>query len=109
YQVNASLAQQLALVAQNQIALATGTDVIASTLSQKDEATLESRIIRDDEPSAAEGREVVLDSDHYAYASVLLHGALPSPVRCYVLMPLAHVNNSLKHLNRTIYILAGSA
>jgi len=109
YQVNASLAQQLALVAKNQIALATGTDVIASTLSPKDEATLETRIKEDTEHSLTEGREVALDSGHYAYDSVLLHGALPSPVRCYVLMPLAPVSSFLKHLNRTIYILAGSA
>ena len=109
YQVNASLAQQLALVAQNQIALAIGNNIIASTLSPKDEATLETRIKQDTEHAIAEGHEVALDSDQYAYASVLLHGALPSPVRCYVLMPLAPTSNFLKHLNRTIYILAGSA
>jgi signal transduction histidine kinase len=109
YQVNASLAQQLALVAGNQIALAIGNHVIASTLPPKDEATLEPKIGQDTEVRTSEAREVALDSDHYAYASVLLHGALPSPVRCYVLMPLAPTNTFMRHLNRTIYILGGSA
>jgi signal transduction histidine kinase len=109
YRVNSGLAQQLALVASNQIALAIGSDVIASTLSPKDEATLEDRIKQDLQASSSEDREVALDSDHYAVASILLHGALPSPVRCYVLMPLAPVHSFMQHLNRTIYILAGSA
>jgi signal transduction histidine kinase len=109
YQVNSSLAQQLALVAQNQIALAIGGDVIASTLSPQDETTLESRLKQESLGAPSEAREVVLDTDHYAVASVLLHGALPSPVRCYVLMPMAPVNTFMRRLNRTIYILAGSA
>jgi signal transduction histidine kinase len=108
YQVNSGLAQQLALVAGNQIALAIGDDVIASTLSRKDEAILENSI-KNDPSVTSEAREVALDSDHYAYASILLHGALPSPVRCYVLMPLAPVHSFMQHLNHTIYILAASA
>jgi signal transduction histidine kinase len=109
YQVNSTLAEQLALVAQNQIALAIGGDVIASTLSSKDEATLESRLKQDGQAVPSEAREVALDSDHYAVASILLHGALPSPVRCYVLMPMAPVNSFMRRLNRTVFILAGSA
>src|SRR6202000_1492119 len=40
FQVNSSVAQQMALVAQNQIALATDQDVIASTLPPNDAAML---------------------------------------------------------------------
>jgi signal transduction histidine kinase len=109
YQVNSSLAQQLALVAQNQIALAIGGDVIASTLSPNDETTLEAHLKEEKPGGASEAREVALSSDHYAVASVLLHGALPSPVRCYVLMPMGPVNTTTRRLNRTIFILAGSA
>jgi signal transduction histidine kinase len=108
YQVNATVAEQLALVAGNQIALATGNDVIASTLPAKDEAALERTIAQDDLRVSSE-REIALDTDHYAFSSVLLHGALPSPVRCYVLMPLAPVNSFMQRLNRTIYILGTSA
>jgi signal transduction histidine kinase len=108
YQVNATVAEQLALVAGNQIALATGNDVIASTLPAKDEAALE-RTIAQDDLRASSAREIALDTDHYAFSSVLLHGALPSPVRCYVLMPLAPRNSFMQRLNRTIYILGTSA
>src|SRR6266478_6473174 len=89
YQVDASVAEHLALVANNQIALATGDRLIASTLPPKDEAALH--------------------TDHYAFSSVLLHGALPSPVRCYVMMPLGPVNSFMTRLNRTIFILGASA
>jgi signal transduction histidine kinase len=53
--------------------------------------------------------EIALDTDHYAVSSVLLHGALPSPVRCYVMMPLGPVNSFMSRLNRTIFILGASA
>jgi len=43
--------------------------------------------------SKPEEREVTLATDEYAFSSVLLHGALPSPVRCYVMMPLRPVNS----------------
>ena len=109
YQVNATVAEQLALVAGNEIALATGNDVIASTLPPKDEAALANKIKLDESLVGSEPREIALDTDRYAVSSVLLHGALPSPVRCYVLMPLARVNSFLEHLNRTIYVLSASA
>jgi signal transduction histidine kinase len=103
------VAQQLALVAGNQIALATGTDLIASTLPHQDEVALQRRISQADPLLASETGEIPLDSDHYAFSSVLLHGALPSPVRCYVLMPMAPVNTFMGHLNHTIYVLGASA
>src|ERR1700729_1364020 len=109
YQVNASVAQQLALVAQNQIALATDHDVIASTLPQKDEAMLAELIRKSDRQVRPESTEITLETDHYAIASVLLHGALPSPVRCYVMMPLAPVDGFMRHLTRTISVLGVSA
>jgi signal transduction histidine kinase len=109
YQVNSTVAQQLALVAGNDIALATGDDVIASTLSTADEAALQRSIRQNNIRPTPDAREITLASDRYAYSSVLLHGALPSPVRCYVLMPLARVNSFLLHLNHIIYILGASA
>jgi signal transduction histidine kinase len=109
YQINSTVAQQLALVAGNQIALATGTDLIASTLPHQDEVALQRRISQADPLVASEAGEIPLDSDHYAFSSVLLHGALPSPVRCYVLMPMAPVNGFLTRINHTIYVLGTSA
>jgi signal transduction histidine kinase len=109
YQVNSSVAQQLALVANNQIALATDKDLIASTLPPADEAALQ-RLIRLGGPQTSPpSTEIALDTDRYAFSSVLLHGALPSPVRCYVMMPMASVDSFMQHLTRTIYILGASA
>lgn len=109
YQVNASVAEQLALVAQNQIALATESDLIASTLPPQDEAML-AKLIRQADPQVhSDSNEIVLETDHYAFSSVLLHGALPSPVRCYVMMPLAPIDTFMRRLTRTISILGVSA
>jgi signal transduction histidine kinase len=109
YQVNSSVAEQLALVAQNQIALATESDLIASTLPPQDEAML-AKLIRQGNPQLrSDSNEVTLETDHYAFSSVLLHGALPSPVRCYVMMPLAPIDTFIRRLTRTISILGVSA
>jgi signal transduction histidine kinase len=109
YQVNSSVAQQLALVANNQIALATDKDLIASTLPPADEAALQRLISLGDRQMSPSSTEIVLDTDRYAFSSVLLHGALPTPVRCYVMMPMASVESFMQHLTRTIYIVGASA
>jgi signal transduction histidine kinase len=109
YEINATVAQQLALAVGNQIALATGSDVIASTLPHDDELALEQAINRSDPQLSPDAHEITLQTDSYTYSSVLLHGSLPSPVRCYVLMPLAPLNDFLHRLYRTIYILGASA
>jgi signal transduction histidine kinase len=109
YQVDSSVAAQLALVASNQIALATGNDLIASTLPLRDEVAMQRKLREKDAQLDSGSREVALDTDSYAYSSVLLHGALPSPVRCYVMMPLGPVNGFMRRLNRTIFILGASA
>ncbi|HXN51077.1 MAG TPA: HAMP domain-containing sensor histidine kinase [Candidatus Acidoferrum sp.] len=109
YQVDSSVAEHLALVAGNQIALATGDRLIASTLPPKDEAAMQRRLSQANPEANPDEHEIALDTDHYAFSSVLLHGALPSPVRCYVMMPLGPVNSFMSRLNRTIFILGASA
>lgn len=109
YQVDSSLAEQIAQVAGNQIALVTDDDLIASTLPPSDEAELQRRISQDKFKSKPDAGEIALKSDRYEFSSVLLHGALPSSVRCYVLMPLGPVKSFTRRLNNTILILAASA
>jgi signal transduction histidine kinase len=109
YQVDSSVAEHLALVAGNNIALATGDRLIASTLPPKDEAAMQRWLSEADPEANPEAHEIALDTDRYAFSSVLLHGALPSPVRCYVMMPLGPVNSFMDRLNRTIFILGASA
>jgi len=108
YQVDSAVAQQLAIAANNLIALTTGDTVIASTLPARDEAHLE-RLIRSGKfPVTTTSGEMALETDHYTFSSVLLHGP-PSPVYCYVMMPLAPVNAFIKRLDYSIYLIGGLA
>jgi signal transduction histidine kinase len=108
YQVDATVAQQLAAVTGGQIALTSGDKVIASNLPAVDEARLQSLLQRGG-PGNRELSELALQTDHYASASVVLHDAPPSPIRCYVMMPLAPFDTFLHRLNRTIFISAAVA
>jgi signal transduction histidine kinase len=103
------VAEHLAMEASNHIALATGDRLIASTLPPKDEAAMQRRLSESNPEADPQQHEIALETDHYAFSSVLLHGALPSPVRCYVMMPLGPVNSFMSRLNRTIFILGASA
>jgi signal transduction histidine kinase len=109
YQVDAAVAQQLAIAANNQIALTTGDTVIASTLPVRDEAELARRIRAGEFPVTPASGEMALETDHYTFSSVLLHGSSPSPVYCYVMMPLVPVNTFIKRLDYSIYLLGGLA
>jgi signal transduction histidine kinase len=109
YQVDAAVAQQLSIAAQNLIALTTGDTVIASTLPARDEEGLQ-KLIRST-PSLIEvpSGEIALETDHYAFSAVLLHGGSPAPVHCYVMMPLVPVNAFIRRLNYSIYLIGGLA
>jgi signal transduction histidine kinase len=109
YQVDSAVAQQLAIAAGNQIALTTNDTVIASTLPASDEAELQRRIRTAIlSPNDTSG-EIALQTDRYVFSSVLLYGSSPSPVRCYVMMPLQPVNTFIRRLNYSIYAVGGLA
>jgi signal transduction histidine kinase len=109
YQVDSTVAEHLAMEANNHIALATGDRLIASTLPPKDEAAMQRWLSKSNPEANPQEYEIALETDHYAVSSVLLHGALPSPVRCYVMMPMSGVNSFMSRLNRTIFVVGGSA
>ena len=109
YQVDSAVARQLAVVAGNQIALSTGNTVIASTLPLPDETELQRLILSGSMTVDASSGELTLHTDQYAFSSVLLHGSSPSPVHCYVMMPLQPVRAFVKRLNFTIYLICGLA
>jgi signal transduction histidine kinase len=109
YQVDSAVAQQLAIAAGNQIALTTGDTVIASTLPARDEAGLQRRIRSGMLSASNTSGEITLETDQYVFSSVLLHGSSPSPVHCYVLMPLIPVNTFIKRLNYPIYVIGAVA
>lgn len=109
YQVDATVAQQLALLSASQIALVTDDKIIASTLSPAEQAELE-RWISSAKLLADKGtRELLLAANPYQVASVLIQNGPATPVRCYVLMPLQQANGFIKRLNRMILILGTSA
>jgi signal transduction histidine kinase len=109
YQVDSAVAQQLANVAGNPIALTTGDSVIASTLPPKDEAELHRQIHNRIIPADKTSGQLNLQTDQYAFSSVVLNESSPSPVHCYVMMPMVPVNTFLKRLNHTIYLVCGLA
>jgi len=109
YQVDSAVAQQLAIVAGNQIALSANDTVIASTLPPRDEAELQRQIRSGVSVPITGSGELTLETDQYAFSSVLLHGSSPSPVHCYVMMPLASVDAFIKRLNYTIFLVCGVA
>jgi signal transduction histidine kinase len=109
YQVDSAVAQQLSVATGNQVALTTGDTVIASTLPVRDAAELQRRMRSGAFSSTNTSGELALDTDKYTYSSVLLHGSSPSPVRCYVMMPMVPVSSFIKRLNYSIYVAGGLA
>jgi len=109
YQVDSAVAQQLAIAANNQIALTTGDTVVASTLPTRDEGEFQRRLRSGVFSVDRTSGEIALETDHYAFSSVLLHGSSPSPVHCFVMMPLVPVNTFTNRLNNSIYLIAGLA
>jgi signal transduction histidine kinase len=109
YQVDSAVAQQLSVATNNQVALTTGDTVIASTLPARDSAELQRRMRSGAFSIANTSGEIELDTDKYAYSSVLLHGSSPSPVRCYVMMPMVPVSSFIKRLNYSIFVAGGLA
>jgi signal transduction histidine kinase len=108
YQIDATVAEQLAMVSGSQIALTTGDKIIASTFSPADQAQLE-QWIQKSRDAEADPRELALGQDQFQVASVVIHKGAPVSVQCYVLMSLQPVNAFLRRLNRTILLLGISA
>ena len=108
YQIDATVAEQLSLVSGSQIALTTGDEIIASTLSSGDQAGLK-RWMQSSAGADAGTVEMSLGNDPYQVASVVIHDGPPASVKCYVLMSLQPANAYLRRLNRTILLLGISA
>jgi len=109
YRVDSQVAQQLAVVAGSQIVLATGPNLIASTLSPTEETAFQNWLSRNSATEEGNSREMTLGTSQYQVASVLIRGGPPAPVRCYVLVSLKQPNSFIERINRTIFILMVSA
>lgn len=109
YQIDSTVASQLAVVARSQIALAANHKVIASTLPANDEQNLQRRLDENSLDSGAAAQELSLATGSYQIASVLIHPGPSTPVTCYVLMSLRPANAFIQRLNRIIFIVGLSA
>jgi signal transduction histidine kinase len=109
YQVDSTVAEQLALVAGGKIVLVTGNKVIASTLSSREDGELQERLGQYTAPLDSGTQEVNLASEPYQVAAVSLHADPRTPVQCYVLIPLRRPMDFIGKLDRTILALGISA
>jgi signal transduction histidine kinase len=108
YQIDSTVAQELSQASGSQIALATGDQIIASTLPPRQQEQLQRGVPSESEVPPG-SREIVLDGEVYQAATVLIYKGAPATVKCYVLMSLQPANAFLARLNRTILILGLSA
>jgi signal transduction histidine kinase len=109
YEVDSTVAKDLARVSDSKIVLAAGDKVIASSLPPQEESGLQQLIRRRGLDASSGDQEVVLSGAQYQVASVALHDGPPSPVQCYVLVSLRRPMSFIHELNRTIVVLGISA
>jgi signal transduction histidine kinase len=109
YQVDTTVARQLAVVPNSQIVLATADSIIASTLRPDQESELQQWLGREGSGAYSGTHEVDLNGGKFQVSSVLIHNGLPAPVRCYVLVSLQPANDFIQRLSRTIFVLGISA
>jgi len=109
YQVDSTVAEQLALVSGGKIVLVSGSKVIASTLSSREESELQNHLGQYTALLDSGTQEVNLAAEPYQVAAVSLHADPRTPVQCYVLIPLRRPMEFIGKLDRTILALGISA
>jgi signal transduction histidine kinase len=109
YEVDSTIAEQLALVAGSKIVLAAAGHVIASTFAPPEESELQHQIFARVFDPGSSSSDLVLGGENYRVASVVLHDGPPSPVQCYVFVPLKRSIGFINQLNRTILVSGVSA
>ena len=108
YQVDSTVADQLATVSGAQIVLSVAHTVIASTLATEQDTRFNEWIDRLGYLTSTSTADIELGPNRYEAASVMI-GEAPSPIRCYVLVSLDPLNLFLRNLNNLIFILGISA
>jgi len=111
YQVDASVANQLAQVSRSEIVLTTGQEVIASTLPGSDAPHANELFehLSPDESQPGVQFRWRAPSGSYEVSSVLLQAGPANPVRCFVLVPLMQSDAFLRTLNITVLVLGTAA
>ncbi len=109
YEVDSTIAEQLALVAGSKIVLAANGHVIASTFAPPEESELQNQIFARVFDPGSSSSDLILGGENYRVDSVVLHDGPPSPVQCYVFVPLKRSIGFINQLNRTILVSGVSA
>jgi signal transduction histidine kinase len=109
YEVDSTLAEQLASVSGAEIVLSTPGNVVASTLPANQQDDLRKWVSQQNATAQDTTQEAAFGSTRYEVASVEIGGDSPAPIRCYVLLSLERSNRFLMNLNRMIFILGISA
>jgi signal transduction histidine kinase len=109
YEVDSTIAEQLAVVAESKIVLTANDKIIASTFSPSEESDVQNRILAQRIAPGSDARETLLGNKGYQVASVALYEGSSSPVQCYVFIPLDRPMYFIRQLNRTILIVGISA
>ena len=109
YEVDSTIADQLAVVAESKIVLAANDKVIASTFSPAEENELQQRILAGQLSPGSETQETLLGGKGYQVTSVALNEGSPTPVLCFVFIPVERPMSFIRQLNRTILIVGISA
>ena len=109
YQVDSTLAEQLATVSGAEIVLSTADTVVASTLSPEQQNNFKRWIQGQPSSAQTDTTAIELGSTRYETASVLIGGDSTPLIRCYVFVSLDRLNLFQQNLNRLIFILGISA
>ena len=109
YEVDTSVAEQLAVVAGSKIVLGIGDKVFASTLSPVEVNEFLQRVRSKPLDPASGPRQMSLAREQYEIASVLLGDNAQAQLQCYVLVPLRRSITFVAELDRTIFALGVSA
>jgi signal transduction histidine kinase len=109
YEVDSSIAEQLAVVAESKIVLTADDKVIASTFSPVEESEIQKRILARQLSPVRNTQETLLGNKGYQVTSIAFYEGSPSAVECYVFIPLERPMGFIRELNRTILIVGISA
>src|SRR5579862_773174 len=109
YEVDSSIAEQLAVVAESKIVLTADDKIIASTFSPGEESEIQKRILARQLFPGKNTRETLLGNKGYQVTSIAFYEGSPSAVQCYVFIPLERPMGFIRELNRTILIVGISA
>lgn len=99
--INDEVAQQMGNVAGSDVALSSGSAIVASTLDAVGNQRLTQLVSRHD-PAL---HQVQVNGQPYEISAINLETDSRTPLHCYILFPLRSTNAFLKQLNQTIVLL----